>query len=151
MRIGIDALPLLRSRTTGIQNHARGLCRSLAELAPQDEFLLFYERSARSLEDFDDSFVQSLGPNWRVVTGWVPGPTPRIARFCWQAWALPRLLERHAVRVYYSCTTHGPYRGRCPYAITIHDLAKEACGKNAAAPRDVSRLAERAERVFAVS
>ena len=150
MRIAIDANPLLWRKTTGIQNHARGICGALAELSNDEEFVLLYERSAESMEGFEDVFVRSLPSNWRMAAADVPGPTGASARWLWERWALPRLLRKHRADVYYSMTTRGPGAGSCPVAITIHDLAREACGRKAGVSRPVARLARRAARIFEI-
>ena len=151
MRIAVDANPLLWKKTTGVQNHARGICGALTELAPDDEFFLFYEESARNVDGFDDTFVRSLPANWQVVPGRVVGPTAAVARYFWEHWGLPGLVKRHGADVYYSSSTLGPFTRRCGVAITIHDLAKEARGVRRLPPRPVMRLARRAGRIFTVS
>jgi len=151
MRIAVDANPLLWRKTTGVQNHARGICRALADLAPADEFFLFYEESAENVEGFDDTFVRSLPANWQLVSGRVVGPTAGVARYFWEHCGLPKLIKRHGAQVYYSASTLGPYTRRCGAAITIHDLAKEASGVRRLPPRPVVRLARRAGRIFTVS
>jgi len=151
MRIGVDAIPLLWRKTTGIQNHARGICRALAASAVEHEFVLLYEKSAERMAAFDDSFIRSLPANWEVVAATVMGPTEAIARYCWERRALPKLLRKHGASVYYSMSTRGPLAGPCPVAITIHDLAREAHDPTAKVPRPVARLAGRAARIFTVS
>lgn len=152
MRIAIDANPLLRGRTTGIPNHARGICGALAEMARRDDtFLLVYEAAAEEHDGFNDAFVRSLPPNWQLLSANVLGPTAATARYCWEHWGLPKLLKKHHADVYYSTSTLGPYTKHCPKAITIHDLAKEATGHSRKVPRAVARLAAKADRIFVVS
>jgi len=151
MRIAIDANPLLWRKTTGIQNHARGICEALVPLARGEEFVLLYERSLESAPGFDDTFLRSLPAEWRRVAVAVPGPTAASARWLWERWALPRLLKKHRADVYYSMTTRGPAPRACPVAVTVHDLAREACDRKRRVSRPLARLVRRATRVFVVS
>ena len=150
MRIAVDAVPLLHKNPTGIQNHARGICRALATIGGH-EYLLVYERSIEGWEEFDDSFARSLGPAWRLVGASSPGPTAGLARRIWEGWTLPRLLRRLGADVYYSPTTRGPTRGPVGGVVTIHDLAQEAAGVVSAPPPAVVRLARRSRGLLAVS
>ncbi len=149
MRIAVDAIPLLHPNPTGIQNHARGICRALAGIGGH-EYLLVYEQSIPA-EEFDDGFVRSLGDAWRLAPARSPGPTPALARRIWEGWTLPRLLRRLGAGAYYSPTTRGPTGGRVPAFVTIHDLAKEITGVAPAPPPAVVRLARRSRGIFAVS
>lgn len=150
MRIAVDAVPLLHRDPTGIQNHARGICRSLASIGSH-EYLLVYERSLERWKEFDDDFARSLGAAWQLVAESSPGPTEGLGRRIWEGWTLPRLLRRLGADVYYSPTTRGPTRGRVGGVATIHDLAQEAAGVVSAAPPAVVRLARRSRGLLAVS
>jgi glycosyltransferase involved in cell wall biosynthesis len=108
MRIGIDAR-LIFYQTAGIGQYILRLTEALAEIDPNDEFLLFQSRK-------DHSRVVTAGNFQRRIL-W----TPSHHRF--ETTAMSAELFPHNLDVLHSPDFIPPSHTRYPSVITVHDLA----------------------------
>jgi glycosyltransferase involved in cell wall biosynthesis len=141
MRIGIDARPLGRRRSTGIENYIRGLVELLPRLAPQHDYFLYSNRpielscSARSLTERIDSAFR-----WCPGSFWLLG---RAAQLAWKDkldvfWStveiIPPLMPKGVWRV---VTVHDLVWLRFPETTTRYNLLVQSlCARKAIAGAD---------------
>jgi len=107
MRIGIDAR-LVHYRQAGISQYTVRLLEELAQIAPDDEFVVFQSRKdRRALVD---------QPNFGQHPLWTP-PHHRL-----EQWLLPLELAAVDLDILHSPDFIPPFRRSCKSVITIHDL-----------------------------
>lgn len=107
MRIGIDGRELLRGRITGIGRFLRNFLDGVALLRPPHEVVVY--------------------GNQRTDPGAVPPPAalrviPESSTLWWDHVSLPRAAAADRVDVLFSPYDKGPFLGRCPVVLTVHDL-----------------------------
>jgi glycosyltransferase involved in cell wall biosynthesis len=135
VRIAIDATPLMKPRRTGVGRYAWCLVRSLAEVAPDDDFVLCYRLSRYSRREHR---LPLPGP--RFTSRWVQGP--------WR----PRGID----------VVHGPDGrvfpwGRSGRVVTVHDIFSLVSDEFAGTEfrekkrRRYQEIADRADRIICVS
>jgi len=107
MRIGIDAR-LVHYRKAGISQYTLRLLDELAQIAPDDEFVVFQSRKDRQALVDQPNFVRH--PLW----------TPPHHRL--EQWLLPLELTAVDLDVLHSPDFIPPFRRNCKSVITIHDL-----------------------------
>jgi glycosyltransferase involved in cell wall biosynthesis len=107
MRIGIDAR-LVHYRQAGISQYTLRLLDELAQIAPDDEFVVFQSRK--------DGRVLVDQPNFQRYPLWTP-PHHRL-----EQWLLPLELAAVDLDVLHSPDFIPPFRRNCKSVITIHDL-----------------------------
>jgi glycosyltransferase involved in cell wall biosynthesis len=107
MRIGIDAR-LVHYRQAGISQYTLRLLDELAQIAPDDEFVVFQSRKHR--QEIVDR------PNFERHSLWTP-PHHRLEQFL-----LPLELAVVELDVLHSPDFIPPFRRKCKSVITIHDL-----------------------------
>jgi glycosyltransferase involved in cell wall biosynthesis len=113
MRIGLDATPLLGSRT-GIGRYVEELVAGLARVAPQDERVLtaFTVRGAAALADVPDAEVRSRRAPARLLQqAWLRGSWPPVE------------LLSGRVDVFHGTNFVLPPLRRARGVVTVHDLS----------------------------
>lgn len=108
MRIGIDAR-LMYYQPAGISRYTWHLLHALADLNPNDEFLVFQHYKHRP------PLISQ--PNFRRSTLYTP------AHHRLEQWVLPLELLRHSLDLLHSTDFIPPLRSSVPAVITVHDLA----------------------------
>lgn len=108
MRIGIDAR-LMYYQPAGISRYTWHLLHALADLNPNDEFLVFQHHKHR--------LPLISQPNFRRSTLYTP------AHHRMEQWVLPLELLRHSLDLLHSTDFIPPLRSSVPAVITVHDLA----------------------------
>ena len=111
LRIGLNLLYLRPGVVGGTETYARGLLSGLAAVAPEHEFVVFLNRSARDWV---------LPPGFdRVVC---PVSARQVSRYLYEQLVLPRVLRRHGLDVVHSLAYVAPVVAPCASVVTIHDL-----------------------------
>jgi glycosyltransferase involved in cell wall biosynthesis len=110
MRIGIDGIPLATPKT-GIGHYTFELARSLAAIAPEDEF----EIIAPVLLDVP---ISSMAPNLRTVLG-----RSGALRRRWWTIGLPLHVHENRLPLFHGTNYMVPLWQRCMTVVTIHDLS----------------------------
>jgi len=110
MRIGIDGIPLATPKT-GIGHYTFELARSLATIAPEDEF----EIIAPVLLNVPTS---SMPPNLRTVLG-----RSGALRRRWWTIGLPLHGHENRLPLFHGTNYMVPLWQRCATVVTIHDLS----------------------------
>lgn len=112
MRIGLDGIPLANLKT-GIGHYTFELARSLALLAPSDEFELISPFPFRA--ELSD---QQLPLNLRTRKA----PVNLLSKRWW-AVGLPSYVGRAEYALFHGTNYDIPLWKRCPTVVTIHDLS----------------------------
>ncbi|MFN2454456.1 MAG: glycosyltransferase family 4 protein [Pyrinomonadaceae bacterium] len=116
MRVGIDGIPLCEPKT-GVGHYTFELSRSLAALAPQDEFkLISHAPFAAALKSEIDE--NPLPPNLSLTQKKAQG----LDRFWWTA-GLPRYIRQNEFDLFHGTNYDVPLWKVCPTVLTIHDLS----------------------------
>jgi glycosyltransferase involved in cell wall biosynthesis len=123
VRIGVNALFLLLGRYGGLETYLRALLRELPLLAPDDEFIVFTERTnARS-------FGAASLPNLREVVCSVPALPNRKARWgtriVYEYGFLPRRARKDQIDVLFSPCFTAPAHPAYTSVVTIPDVQQE--------------------------
>jgi glycosyltransferase involved in cell wall biosynthesis len=111
MRIGIDGIPLATPKT-GIGHYTFELARSLAHIAPEDEFEIVAPvpiETGTSTENPPNLFT-------------VQAPTGALRRRWWTI-GLPLYVIENRLRLFHGTNYNVPLWQRCPTIVTIHDLS----------------------------
>ena len=116
MHIGLDGIPLGEIKT-GVGHYTFELARSLACIAPADEFELI--SPFPYVAAGDDESEQTLPPNLRVVQAKVN----RLRRRRWWSIGLPLHIKRASFDIFHGTNYNVPLWNRCRTVITIHDLS----------------------------
>jgi glycosyltransferase involved in cell wall biosynthesis len=123
-RIGLNLLYLRPGVVGGTETYARGLLTGLARVAPDHEFVVFLNRTAR---------------DWHLPAGFervvCPVSARQGSRYLYEQLALPRLLRRHRIDVVHSLAYVAPVRAPCAGVVTIHDLNYRHPSHRMPAPR----------------
>jgi glycosyltransferase involved in cell wall biosynthesis len=114
MRIGLDGIPLGEIKT-GVGHYTFELARSLAALAPEDEFELV---SPYPYVDGDES-QQTLPPNLKLKQAKVD----RLRRRRWWSVGLPLYITQTSYSLFHGTNYDVPLWNRCRTIVTIHDLS----------------------------
>lgn len=112
MRIGIDATAL-PPQPVGAGNYIIQLIRALAALEPDDEYVIFAQRSGRMLIELPTSGRF----HWRVVDDMSPA-----LRLLWEQTVLPRLSWQEQIDVLHSLHYTRPLWLGCASVVTFHDM-----------------------------
>lgn len=112
MRIGIDATAL-PPQPVGAGNYIIQLIRALAALEPDDEYVIFAQRSGRMLIELPTSGRF----RWRVVDDMSPA-----LRLLWEQTVLPRLSWQEQIDVLHSLHYTRPLWLGCASVVTFHDM-----------------------------
>ena len=114
LRIGIDARVLAETAPMGVARYLAGLLRTLGELAPQHDYILYLCRSTLSAEPFEKKpFCQ------RVL-----GHNPITASpFVWQQCVLPWAVRKDTIDVLLSPYYCGPLLTSVPQIVCLHDIS----------------------------
>lgn len=151
MRIGILGHLLSRQasyRQAGVSRYIQHLAAALPEVAPEDQFVLF-SRSEIATERAGCSAVSVVESRW-------PTEHP-LARIAWEQLVGPGAARQQRLDVLHAPVNVGPFLGRTPTVVTVHDLAFMIYPEQyPAAKRHYLRLmtslsVRRASRVIAVS
>ncbi|PWT96258.1 MAG: hypothetical protein C5B55_00215 [Blastocatellia bacterium] len=110
MHIGLDGIPLATPKS-GIGHYTFELAKSLAELAPTDEFELIAPVEV-------DSDEGALPGNLRVKHILVNSLRRR-----WWTIGLPLYVRQQQLALYHGTNYNVPLWRRCPTVVTIHDLS----------------------------
>ena len=113
MRIGLDGIPLAAPRT-GIGHYSYELARSLARVAPADEFQLVSPVPFAALSREE---IASLPTNLRVVSTEARGLKRR-----WWTIGAPLYVNQSALDLFHGTNYCVPLWNRCRTVVTIHDL-----------------------------
>ncbi|MCR9248148.1 MAG: glycosyltransferase family 4 protein [bacterium] len=118
MKIGIDAREALRPEPRGIGLYIRHLAREFAEIAQDDEFLLYHQLP----DELPPERAFDVAPNMRKVRTDIPG-----GRFhAWERVQMPWRLRRDRLDVYHGTYNTLPPRWRMwpgpPMVVTLHDV-----------------------------
>lgn len=116
MRIGLDGIPLGEVKT-GVGHYTFELARSLASLAPADEFELI-SPFPYVAADGDES-EQTLPSNLRIVQAQV---NP-LRRRRWWSIGLPLYIKRASFVLFHGTNYNVPLWNRCRTILTVHDLS----------------------------
>ncbi len=115
MRIGIDAREAFREHPRGIGLYVRHLAREFGALAPDDEFLLYHERTLP-----DGAFP--VAANLRKVHTDTPGGRWHL----WERLRMPWRIRRDRLDVYHGTYNTLPPRWPLwqgpPMVLTLHDV-----------------------------
>ena len=114
MRIAVNTRFLLKDRLEGMGWYIWEVVRRMVIAHPDDDFLFLFDRP------FDASFTDF--PNVRGVVVSPPARHP-VLFLAWYDWAVPRVLRREKVAVFWSPDNFCSLRSPCPTLLTIHDLA----------------------------
>lgn len=113
MRIGINLLYLIPDVVGGTEIYARGLLSGLADLSPNEEFVVFVNRAAdRWPLPSDSHFLRIICP----IAG-----VNRVQRYFYEQLILPVLLRQYQVDLLHSLGYVGPLLAPCPTILTVHD------------------------------
>lgn len=112
MRIGLDGIPLGNLKT-GIGHYTFELTRSLARIAPSDEFEL-----VSPFPFLTELSNQELPANLRTQRVRVNLLSKR-----WWAVGLPAYVKRAGYNLFHGTNYDIPLWNRCPTVVTIHDLS----------------------------
>lgn len=112
MRIGLDGSPLANLKT-GIGHYTFELARSLALLAPQDEFELI-----SPFPFLTELSTQTLPENLRLEQA-----RASLLGKRWWAVGLPLHVRRVGYALFHGTNYDIPLWKRCPTVVTIHDLS----------------------------
>lgn len=113
MKIGIDGR-YINDHFPGIARYTFSLVDALAQVAPQQSFVLLHNPSLA-----DTRFgVERLGRHENVELVRAEVPTFSL----YEQWKLPRLARARSLEVFHSPYYIKPYRLPCPGIVTIHDL-----------------------------
>jgi glycosyltransferase involved in cell wall biosynthesis len=111
LRIGLNLLYLRPGKVGGTETYARGLLSGLAGVAPEHQFIVFLNRSAR---------------DWPLPAGFervVCSVSPRqSSRYLYEQVALPADLRRLDIDVVHSLAYVAPVLTPCASVVTVHDL-----------------------------
>ena len=124
LRIGLNLLYLRPGVVGGTETYARGLLSGLAAVAPEHEFVVFLNRSAREWV---------LPPGFERVVCPVSGR--QASRYLYEQLVLPRVLRRHGLDVVHSLAYVAPVVAPCASVVTIHDLNYRHPSHRMTAPR----------------
>lgn len=116
MRIGLDGIPLGEIKT-GVGHYTFELARSLACIAPEDEFELI--SPFPYVVASGDESEQTLPSNLRVIQANVN----QLSRRRWWSIGLPLHLKQAAFDLFHGTNYNVPLWNRCPTIVTIHDLS----------------------------
>ncbi|HEX8491832.1 MAG TPA: glycosyltransferase family 1 protein [Pyrinomonadaceae bacterium] len=116
MRIGLDGIPLGEIKT-GIGHYTFELARSLALLAPADEFEII--SPFPYVAALDDDSEQALPLNLRLVQAKVD----RLRRRRWWSIGLPLYVKRASFALFHGTNYNVPLWNSCRTILTIHDLS----------------------------
>jgi glycosyltransferase involved in cell wall biosynthesis len=111
MRFGLDGIPLEEKRA-GVGHYTLELARSLAAIAPTDEFEIVSPGSFP--QELDQPF-----PNLRFVSAGANG----LSRRGWWSITLPRYCSQASFALFHGTNYELPYWSKCPTVLTIHDLS----------------------------
>jgi len=114
MRFGLDGIPL-QGKRTGVGHYTFELARSLAAVAPADDFEIVSPSSFSSIDATD----RSLPPNLHFVAAGVAG----LRRRSWWSIGLPLYCRRASFALFHGTNFEVPYWATCPTVLTIHDLS----------------------------
>ncbi|HEY0319371.1 MAG TPA: glycosyltransferase family 1 protein [Pyrinomonadaceae bacterium] len=112
MRIGLDGIPLANLKT-GIGHYTFELARSLALIAPQDDFELI-----SPFPFLTELSQQTLPENLRLERA-----RASLLGKRWWAVGLPLHVKRAAYALFHGTNYDIPLWNRCPAVVTIHDLS----------------------------
>jgi glycosyltransferase involved in cell wall biosynthesis len=113
LRIAINTRFLLPGRLEGFGWYTHELVRRMVLAHPEDEFIFFFDRP------FEDTYV--YGKN--VLPLRVPPPARHPFLFyLWFEWALPPLLKKHKVDVFFSPDSFLSLSTPVPTLLACHDL-----------------------------
>lgn len=112
MRIGIDATAL-PPQPVGAGNYIIQLIRALSALEPEDEYVIFAQKSGRTLIDLPTS----RRFHWQVVEDMTPA-----VRLMWEQTVLPRLTRQAKIDVLHSLHYTKPLWPGCASVVTFHDM-----------------------------
>lgn len=114
LRVGIDARVLAEPAPLGVARYLSGLLRAAAQIAPQNEYLLYLRRNALSRKEFTaEPFRQ------RIVGGTAVLNSPWV----WQQCCLPWHIWRDGVDVLFSPYYCGPLIAPVPQVVCLHDIS----------------------------
>lgn len=139
---------LLKDNLEGIGVYTKEIVSRMVLNHPEIDFVFFFDRP------FDESYV--FADN---VTPVVVSPPARHP-FLWKIWfdvAIPRMLKKHKMDVFFSPDGYLSLNSSVPQAVTIHDLAFEHFPQGIGFlvrkfyQRYVPRYAKSADHIFAVS
>jgi len=116
MRYGLDGRTI-QDHFPGIGRYAYALARWLPRVAPDDDFVLFYDPKAPHTHH-DLAALTSMR-NLEMV------PVGSGVFSVQQQWRLRSLARRHRLDLYHSPYYLMPYAMPCPVVVTIHDLIPE--------------------------
>lgn len=116
MRIGLDGIPLGEIKT-GVGHYTFELARSLAALAPADEFALIspYPFVAANEDDADHILPENLH--------FIQAKLDRLRRRRWWSIGLPLYLNKASLSLFHGTNYDVPLWSKCPSIVTIHDLS----------------------------
>ena len=114
LRIGIDARVLAEAAPMGVSRYLNALLRSLADLAPQHDYFLYFCREGLDKAPFGERpfFQRILGRNRMTAN-------PLL----WQQCALPWALHKDKVDVLFSPYYCGPLFVTVPQIVCLHDIS----------------------------
>jgi glycosyltransferase involved in cell wall biosynthesis len=116
MRIGLDGIPLGEIKT-GVGHYTFELARSLASIAPEDDFELI--SPFPYVAACGDESEQTLPSNLRVMQAKVN----RLSRRRWWSIGLPLHLKQASFDLFHGTNYDVPLWNSCPTIVTIHDLS----------------------------
>lgn len=148
MRIGVDARSLEARDRTGVARYLGNILRELAEIAPQNEYTLYFQNSKAD----DDFLSQGCFRKKLVEMSFVPRK-----KVLWEQIFLPRELKRNPVDILFCPSYSMPLRGGQKTVVTIHDITYEVepawfHPKERLKMRTLTKLAaRRADKIISVS
>ena len=148
MKIAINTRFLLAGRLEGIGRYTYEVSKRLVEMHPEHQFLFLFDRP------YDPSFVFAENVEPLVLTP--PARHPFLWAL-WFEWAIPRVLKKHQVDLFFSPDAYLSLRTKVPTLLTIHDLAFEHFPEQVPIisryyyPYFTPRFCEKAKHILAVS
>ena len=117
MRIGVD-VKCLRSNNSGIGRYVVGLLRALGRIDSANDYVLFSPR---------ETGLDAPGPRFRQVVFPRGSLWEKAPGILWQQIALPRLLAKETIDVFWGPEQTLPLRCGIPAVLTVHDFVHRRC------------------------